>query len=1508
MRRHDVAGRPGSRKAEAWQKARPTVESVEQRILLTTFTVSNTSDVIAAAGQPLTAGTLRTAIIQANADTAGPTIINFDIAATGAVQTISPTQALPAITRSMTIDGTTERNYAGSPLIEINGSGAGTGVTGLTIAAGNSTVQGLTINRFTGNGIALTTAGGNTIAANYIGTTSGGAGAAANALDGILVAAASDGNTINNNLISGNTGNGINLNGMSGGSVTTTTANNVITGNFVGVARTGTTVLSNQGVGILLQNAPSTTVGGTLGGATRNVISGNGTGIEVDFRSDNSVFAGNYIGTDVTGTAALGNSPGGGVSGVGVSLRGSSNLTIGGTTLGAGNVISGGGTYGINSLGAGTSAIAIQGNLIGTDASGARRLGNALAGIQIVGGDTVTIGGTDPNARNVISGNTGQGITATGATNLIVQGNYIGVASNGVTALGNMGDGVSISAGSNGALVGGTDLNAGNIIANNGLTYSRSGVVVGAATGVSVLSNSIYNNSVLGIRLNGANNGQVAPVLTSAVSMGTTSTYTGTLNAPAGTYNLQFFSSPTLNASGAVEGQIYVGQASVMITAGSSAFTATVDSGFLPGNYISATATNANGGTSQFSTALINGTGTGQGTIAPRISVAPTTATVNAGQNVTYTFTISNVGSVTNTGVNFSDVIPAGTTFVSGTTSSGVPVVVTNGVANAAIDRINSGASVTVTIVLAAGPASYTNTGLVTSTVPTVVASDNVSASSVTNVTASSDLAVSVVGPLNPVAIGDTVTYQATISNNGPSAAVNVTFSDTLPANTTFVSISSDVAGATFTQTGGTITGTIGTLAAGALANIVLVVSTNPSTPAQVFDTVAVATDTPDSDSTNNTATSNPTTVVPSADLSIVSETADPISVLAGQPVTFTIVVVNSGPSTATGVTLVDTLPAGLTFVSGSSPGGTVSLAGGLIVAPVGTLAAGQQTTVTLVLMATMIGTFSDSAVISATESDPNAGNNSSSATISAVALSDLSVTFANPVGTGNVGDPLLFTATVSNNGPSPAANVQFVVPLPDGFTFVSGGMYQTGTNNLIATTTLVNGNIVAGIFTLAVGASEQLSFTLLPTQPGTFSLTANVSGTNPDLTPDNNSATVTTTVLLPSPVLAFDMGLTTVNETAGTATILIDRIGSTGTQVSVRFSTTTGGNATPGLDYTPISTIVTFPVGVSQVAVTVPVLPNPTDRLNELVALQLDSPTGGAILPGGAASITATLQIINLDPDLVGPTITDLKLFGPTNAITGVEIDTDGGLDPATATLASNYSFLAMGGVIPAGTVIPAGMAVYDPTTGAILVIPSMPLPANELFTIIVNGTSGTPVSDIAGNPINSNFGTVAGSNFGLTIARGKNLNYLDENGTNVRLRLTGPGTLDINRTIGGQLGRLQILGATNASTLSGSVSPRGRRTNIGVILGFGQFGVVKTRLTTPPFYVANRAFKNSSALVGPAAVDTLTDAPVAAVTTTTAAATAKKPRALLKAKAIARASHPHAALARSTQSRTNR
>ena len=160
-----------------------------------------------------TPGSLREAIITAN-NTVGTDTINFSIG-TGA-QTILPPSALPAITGPVIIDGTTQPGYAGAPLIELDGTGAGAGAHGLNITAGNSTVRALVINRFNGNGININTAGSNSITGCYIGTNAAGTAGLNNNQNGIQIRG-NGSNTIGGttaaarNVISGNNNHGIRI-------------------------------------------------------------------------------------------------------------------------------------------------------------------------------------------------------------------------------------------------------------------------------------------------------------------------------------------------------------------------------------------------------------------------------------------------------------------------------------------------------------------------------------------------------------------------------------------------------------------------------------------------------------------------------------------------------------------------------------------------------------------------------------------------------------------------------------------------------------------------------------------------------------------------------------------------------------------------------------------------------------------------------------------------------------------------------------------------------------------------------------------------------------------------------------------------------------------------------------------------------------------------------------------------------------------------------------------------
>ncbi|MCH7999201.1 MAG: CSLREA domain-containing protein, partial [Chloroflexi bacterium] len=200
-----------------------------------TFTVDSTGDAVDANpgdGACATAGavcTLRAAIQEANA-LVGTDIINFTIG-TG-VQTITPGSTLPTITQPVTIDGTTQPGFTTTPIIELNGSGAGAFVDGLNITAGGTTVKGLVINNFSGNGIKLSNLGGNTIEGNFIGTDVTGAVAEGNGARGVYVIG-SPSNMIGGttaearNVISGNILDGVRISAI-GATL------NVLEGNYIG--------------------------------------------------------------------------------------------------------------------------------------------------------------------------------------------------------------------------------------------------------------------------------------------------------------------------------------------------------------------------------------------------------------------------------------------------------------------------------------------------------------------------------------------------------------------------------------------------------------------------------------------------------------------------------------------------------------------------------------------------------------------------------------------------------------------------------------------------------------------------------------------------------------------------------------------------------------------------------------------------------------------------------------------------------------------------------------------------------------------------------------------------------------------------------------------------------------------------------------------------------------------------------------------------------------------------
>jgi titin len=257
----------------------------------------------------------------------------------------------------------------------------------------------------------------------------------------------------------------------------------------------------------------------------------------------------------------------------------------------------------------------VQGNLIGTDVNGTASVGNSFDGVGIQNGvSDNTIGGTTAGARNVISGNSGQGvrIDGGGTTGNQVLGNFIGTKVNGTAALGNSDGGVLIASSASNNTIGGTMSGEGNTIAFNG----GAGVFADstAGTGNAIRRNSIHDNGSLGIDLGpvgvtandandpdtGPNNRQNFPVLTSATSGGGNTTIMGTLNStPNTSFRLEFFANSAADPSCFGEGQTFIGSTNVTTDgSGNASINVTFPTGVPLGQVITSTATDPNGNTS----------------------------------------------------------------------------------------------------------------------------------------------------------------------------------------------------------------------------------------------------------------------------------------------------------------------------------------------------------------------------------------------------------------------------------------------------------------------------------------------------------------------------------------------------------------------------------------------------------------------------------------------------------------------------------------------------------------------------------------------------------------------------------------------------------------------------------------------------------------------------------------------------------------------------------------------
>jgi hypothetical protein len=472
---------------------------------------------------------------------------------------------------------------------------------------------------------------GNNIVGNDIGTDIGfgtgssaiplGVGPRPNGAQGVLIDN-SPNNTIGSliadgkNVIAANLGDGVLIQGAA--SVGNRLLNNWIGFNIVN----GLESLNIPNVNGVHITSSGNTIGGTTTAAL-NVIDLNlRNGILVDGPgATGNVVQGNIVGLNPGGGSDFGNTLDG------ILIQDAAGNTVGGSDSGAGNTISGNNNgveivnTGSNGPGAATGNL-VAGNLIGTGTDGVSDLGNAVDGVVLTDAPRNTIGGIASGAGNVISGNNrGIRITGSGSQGDLVEGNFIGTDRTATAVIHNKIDGVLVTAGAQSNTVGGTSAGAGNTIAYN----VGNGVRIESGVNNAVLSNKIFSNNQLGINLVGGtedsfgvtantpggphvgpNNLQNDPVLITAAPSGNATFVQGTFNSrPNTTFTIQFFSSSVKDPSGHGQGQTPIGSTTVTTDgAGNASIAQNVPVAVPSGQFITATATDPNGNTSEFSNAV----------------------------------------------------------------------------------------------------------------------------------------------------------------------------------------------------------------------------------------------------------------------------------------------------------------------------------------------------------------------------------------------------------------------------------------------------------------------------------------------------------------------------------------------------------------------------------------------------------------------------------------------------------------------------------------------------------------------------------------------------------------------------------------------------------------------------------------------------------------------------------------------------------------------------------------
>jgi len=480
------------------------------------------------------------------------------------------------------------------------------------------------------------------------------------------------------------------------------------------------------------------------------------------------------------------------------------------------------------------------------------------------------------------------------------------------------------------------------------------------------------------------------------------------------------------------------------------------------------------------------------------VTKTPAKASVPAGENDSYDVRIHNSGTGIAHEVVVVDTIPAGMTYKEKAATASPPAGFSEvsdkaGVVTWGIATIAAGGTVEITVPVGTEPTLASKTELTNKVaVHSVEATTEKLASGTITLTNSADVAAEkTILTKGNIVPGHELTYEVSATNNGPSVAREVKLVDKLPSGLTFVSASAGCE-----QSAGTVTCSAGTLTVGQKASYQIVAGVEVAAIKAIRNTIKAESTTPDPEPKNNEASAE-FTPHPVAELSLVKSTLTP-EIKDGQEAVFKLTATNEGPSDASETKIVDTLPAGLSYVS--SKGVVCAAKGQEVSCPLGTLDVGSKATVEVTTKASKPGTLVNSAEVTSAAEDPELANNKAKSEVKVAPTADLQITKTASAPTVEANGEPTYTLAVKNNGPDAAVNTIVTDELPAGEKYVSNDSSCT-----------VKGQLVRCEFAeLANGASKTIHIVVrieLALAEHTVENTAEVSSETFDTNLANNSS-----------------------------------------------------------------------------------------------------------------------------------------------------------------------------------------------------------------------------------------------------------------------------------------------------------------------------------------------------------------------------------------------------------------